>query len=115
MSEPTDASDQLTDALAERDRILVAMDVDAAKAFIAKHGGVVPRRSLDWTKVLHLARFETRTMPEDLFWESRIYLAQNGAQSIATLPPTSPYLRAALDLIFPRDLITADMRAEGIG
>jgi hypothetical protein len=101
----------LPEALAERDQILMAMDIDAAKAFIAKHGGYVPRGKIDWTRVLHLARFEVQTMPHEAIWESRMWLAKNGAQSVGTLPETSPYLRAAIDLIFPKDIMDAYLEA----
>lgn len=98
-------SDPLNDALAERNRILEALDVDAAKAFIAQHGGSVPSRKMDWLRVLHLARFEVTNLPPDLVTESQIYLARTGAQSVATLPAASPYLKAAMDLIFPSALV----------
>lgn len=107
----TDPATRLTEALRERDRILAAMDVEAAKTFISKHGGFISSRPLDWIKVLHLARLEVTSLPEDLIRESRIFLAQNGAQSIPTLPATSPYLRAAMDLIFPEDLTDAFIEA----
>lgn len=100
---------ELQGAIAERDRILTAMDVDAAQAFIAKHGGFVPKQAIDWTRVLHLARFEVTTMPTRLSQDSHIWLAKNGAQSITELSPSSPYLRAALDLIFPKDLTDAQI------
>lgn len=90
--------------IAERNHILRKMDIDGAKHFIAKHGGFVPKSSIDWVRVLHLARYEVRTMPEDMHWESRIWLAQHGAVSLMMLPPRSPYLRAAMDLIFPKDM-----------
>lgn len=103
----TTTTTTLTDALAERDRILADLDVDAAKAFIVRHGGVAPKRSMDWLRVLHLARFECRSIPPELVGESRVYLARTGAQLIADLPERSPYLRAALDLVFPKDLTDA--------
>lgn len=87
------------------------MDIDAAKAFIAKHGGHVPRRTIDWTKVLHLARVECKALPDEAIRESHIWLARNGAQSVMTLPPTSPYVRAAVDLIFPKDVTDAFLGA----
>lgn len=97
----------LSDALTERDQILTAMDVDAAKAFIANHGGFVPSGVINWVKVLHLARYEVRSLPDELVRESHIWLAVHGAQSVMTLSPTSPYCRAAMDLIFPKDLTDA--------
>jgi hypothetical protein len=104
-------SEELEIALDERDQILRRMDVDGAKQFIAKHGGFVPKSSIDWVKVLHLARYEVTTMPEDMQWSSRIWLAQHGAQSLMMLPPHSPYLRAAMDLVFPKDVIDAGITA----
>jgi len=102
-------------AIAERDRILTAMDVDSAKAFIAKHGGHVPRqRRFDWERVLHLARFEASSMPEDVWWESRIWLARHLGKSLGGLPERGPYARATVDLLFPRDL-TESYIAEQIG
>lgn len=100
-------TDALTAALADRDRILADLDVEAAKAFIVRHGGVAPKQPMGWLRVLHLARFECRSIPPELVGESQVYLAWTGAQAIADLPPTSPYLRAALDLLFPKDLTDA--------
>lgn len=102
--------DQLVAAMDERDQILTAMDVEAAKRFIVKHGGSLPKRSLDWLKVLHIARFEWQGAPKELVTESRIYLARNGAQSMVMLPSGSPYLRAAQDLLFPRNPTEAYVR-----
>src|SRR4051812_39157664 len=90
--------ESLAGALAERDQILTNMDVDAAKAYIAKHGGFVPKGAIDWTRVLHLARLEVTTLPADVNMDSRIWLARNGAQSVMMLSADSPYLRAAMDL-----------------
>lgn len=101
----------LQDALAERDAILTAMDIEAAKGFINRHDGFVPKGNIDWERVLHLARFEVTTLPDELLWESRIWLARHGAQSLMMLPPTSPYLRAALDLVFPKDLTDTYLKA----
>lgn len=101
----------LNEAIAERDGILIAMDVEAAKAFIAKHGGRVPKSTIDWIRVLHLARLEVTSLSSNLAMESRIWLARNGAQSLTMLPPASPYVRAALNLIFPKDLTDAYVRA----
>ena len=106
----SDQAAQRTTAFAERNRILLAMDVDAAKSFIVEHGGTVPKRPLNWERVLHLARFEVATIPDELRADSRIYLARNGAQSLLTLPHGSPYVRAALDLIFPKRLTDAHIR-----
>lgn len=95
-------------AIAERDRILMDMDSEAAKSFIAKTGGFVPKSNkINWVRVLHLARFEVRSLPEVYVKESQMWLARNGAQSILMLPPTSPYLRAAMDLIFPKTITDA--------
>jgi len=93
----------------ERDEILVAMDIERAKAFILLHGGTVPKRIPDWERVLHLARFECTNIPSELRQDSQIYLAMTGAQTIATLPQNSPYVRAALDLIFPVDVFEETM------
>jgi hypothetical protein len=94
-------------ALRERDDILTRMDSEAAKAYIVTHGGKVPRENLDWEKVLHLARLEVTTLPGEVRSESRVWLARNGAQSIMTLGPDSPYVTAVLDLIFPAALTDA--------
>jgi len=99
----------LAAAIQERDEILLAMDVARAKGFITAHGGKVPARSLDWVKVLHLARYEVTSLPEPERRASRLWLAMHGAQEVRSLPLTSPYLLAALDLIFPRDLIDTVM------
>lgn len=106
MNEPQkmERSPELTAAIAERDRILKDMDIEAAKAFIVKHGAKIPTRPLDWERVLHMARFEVTTMPDELRTASQIYLARNGAQSVMSLPHGSPYLAAALNLVFPKDL-----------
>jgi hypothetical protein len=101
----------INEAIAERDQILMVMDVEAAKVFIAKHGGFVPKGHIDWIKVLHLARFEAKSIAPELVSESHIWLARNGAQSLMTMPPSSPYVRAALDLIFPKDLTDAYVKA----
>ena len=100
-------TDSTEETMAERNRILSAMDVEAAKAFIVQHGGHVPGGPLDWVKVLHLARFEVTTLPPELITESQIYLARNGAQRIGMFPPGSAYERAALDLLFPKDVFEA--------
>lgn len=107
-------SNALIDALAERDRILTDLDIDAAKAFIANHGGFVGSDQLDWLRVLHLARLEVQTMPPDLISDSRVYLTMTGARSIGTLPEASPYLRSAIDLVFPRDLTDAYLTGIGV-
>lgn len=103
----------IAEAIAERDQILAAMDVDAAKMFIVKHGGTVPRGTLDWIKVLHLTRYETRSLPAEMVSDSHIWLARHGAQSISTLPPTSPYVRVVMDLLFPRNLTDAVLEQSG--
>lgn len=105
MSDHTATESAVTVAIAERNRILQAMDIEAAKTFIAKHGGVVTKRKIDWERVLHLARFEcAKGLPEEVWRESQIYLAMHGAQSLMMLPPTSPYVDAAMNLIFPKNL-----------
>lgn len=103
---------RIREANVERDRILMAMDIPAAKQFIASHGGYVPRGNIDWTRVLHLARFEATSLPEEHRTASHIWLAQNGAQSLMDLPRESPSARAALDLIFPNDLTEEFIRRE---
>lgn len=102
---------KLEAAIAQRDEILKAMDVDRAKGFILATGGTVPKRALDWTVILHLARHEVTTMPEDLHMESKVALARSGKYGIASLSPKSPYLLAAMDLIFPKTLTDADIKA----
>lgn len=102
-------SEQFAAVMKERDAILVSMDVDKAKAFIAEHGGAVPRSIKDWERVLHLARFECVKIDHRLRVDSQIYLATTGAQSVDSLPPNSPYLRAAMDLLFPVDTFEAYM------
>jgi len=99
--------DALAIAIAERDRILINLDADGAKAFIRLHGGTVPRGKISWLRVLHLARFEARSLPAEVQRESHIWLARNGAQSVMTLPPDDPYLLATMDLLFPRRITEA--------
>lgn len=106
---PDDLTVRIAAAMADRDRILSALDVEDAKRFIVAHGGTIPRRPLDWLQVLHLARFDVMTTTDEDRTDSRIYLARTGGQSIGTLPATSPYLTAAMDLIFPRDLFASSM------
>lgn len=101
------AATRLTEAIQERDRILVDMDVEAAKAFIAAHGGRVTKRKIDWVQVLHMVRIEVLTLPEAMRHESRVWLAQRGARSILTLPGNSPYVLMAMELAFPRDVTEA--------
>lgn len=95
------SGDELQSALAERDRILIALDQSAAKEFIVKHGGKAPE-NLNYELVLHMARHEVTLMPENLHMDSKIYLARSGHYGLAMEPPKSQYARAALDLIFPR-------------
>lgn len=101
--------DQISVAIAERNRILIDMDQDAAKAFVVEHGGKAPKR-LDWEIVLHLARCDVETISDDLRQESRIFLARSGYYGITSLPQNSFYARAAMDLIFPHDLTEAFIR-----
>lgn len=102
----------MNSTIEERNRILIDMDVEKAKAFIVAHGGSAPKSVKNWERVLHLARLECVTIDQDLRTDSHIYLAQHGAQSIETLPQNSPYLRAALDLIFPVDTFNAFMAVQ---
>lgn len=101
---------ELTAALQERDRILTAMDQEAAKAFIVKHGGSAPK-NLDYELVLHLARHEVTTVPHELHMDSKIFLARSGHYGLAMEAPNSRYARAALDLIFPKTMTDDAVRA----
>jgi hypothetical protein len=85
----------------ERNRILIDMDVEAAKAFIRDTGGTVPKRALDWKRVLHLARLEVQDIDQSFIDVSRVYLAMTGAQSIMMLPRGSVYFRCAMSLLLP--------------
>ena len=100
-------------ALAERNRILIAMDQEAAKAFIVRHGGTAPKH-LDYEIVLHLARWDVETIADDLRQSTRVFLARAGKYGIAQMHPNSPYVRAALDLIFPKTLTDQYIREMGL-
>jgi hypothetical protein len=107
-----DLKAQIASTIAERDRILLAMDEAAARAFVAKHGGRAPQ-NVNWTMVLHVARFECETIRRDhgtLWWDSRIWLAKNGAVSLGTTPERRECL-VALDLVFPKSLTERYMAA----
>lgn len=105
MSDQLPAAAAVALAIEERNQILRDMDIEAAKAFIAKHGGVVTQRKIDWVRVLHLARFEcAKGLPDEGWRESQMWLAMNDARSVMMLRPTSPYVEAALNLIFPKQL-----------
>lgn len=97
--------------IAERDAVLLSLDAEQAKTFIRAHGGKVPSGRVNWDQVLHVARFECMSIPAEARTDSHIWLAQNGAQSLATLPPESKCVRAALDLLFPPDMF-AEVMAE---
>lgn len=114
MTERSAEDQALDDALAERDSILMTLDVDRAKAFITQHGGTLPGGKIDWLRVLHIARFECRSIPPEYVTDSQIYLARHGAQSIRTLAPGSTYTKAALALLFPPDTVEAQMRKAGV-
>ena len=103
-----DLSIQIAESVAERDTILVTMNEKEAKRFVAKHGGKVDTR-LDWERVLHLARIESISLPIQAREESRIWLAMRGENPISMRPEQSPYVRAVLSLIFPKDLTDAYM------
>lgn len=92
-----------TEILAERDRVLAALDTIEAREFIRKTGGKVPGGNLDWFKILHLARLECfgDAITDEMRTDSRIYLAMHGAESIGTLSHRSPYLSAAMEILFP--------------
>jgi hypothetical protein len=101
-------TDHIAVAIAERDRILIALDVDAAKAWIVQYGGKAPK-NVNWPMVLHVARFECesiRASHNRLWWESRIWLAKHGAVSIGNDPDKRACV-VALDLIFPKALTDA--------
>jgi hypothetical protein len=108
-----DHQTQLSDALAERDDILINMDVDRAKDFVKRHGGTV-HHNLNWERVLHLARYEVKTIPHELHQDSHIYLARNGAQSVMDLNPNSQYARCVLHLIFPFNLTEESIKTMGV-
>ena len=101
----------LKESIKERDEILLSMDVERAKSFIKKHGAPLPSGRINWEQVLHMARFEVTSIPEEDRIDSHIWLAQNVGASLATLPPDSKYVRVVLDLIFPRDDYEATMEA----
>lgn len=100
-------------ALIERNRILVEMDQEAAKAFIVQHGGTAPTH-LDYEIVLHLARWDVETIADDLRQSSRVFLARAGKYGIAQMNPKSPYVCAALDLMFPKTLTDKYIREMGM-
>jgi hypothetical protein len=103
-------SPELLVAITERDRILADMDIEAAKGYIVKHGGTLPKRPLDWERVLHLARFEVTTMPPDLRTASHVYLIRTGVQPLGISAHAGPYVKAALNLIFPKAMTDAYIR-----
>ena len=104
----------LAKALKERDDILLAMDVEKAKAFVVQHGGTAPPH-LDWVRILHLARFEVTSMPDEAKTDSHIWLAAHGAKSISMYPQDSPYVLVTLNLIFPKHLTDAYIKSvEGV-
>jgi hypothetical protein len=96
------------DAIAERDRILMTLDQTAAKAFVKAHGAKLPPGPLNWERVLHLARLECVNLDPKAISDSRIWLARNGATSIAT-GDESREADVALNLIFPLDTYEAFM------
>ena len=111
MNIPHDLKTRVAEANVERNAILTAMDIDAAKAWITKHGANAPK-NVNWVMVLHIARLETVSLPEKLHWESRIWLARNGAVSLSTTPNKRECL-VALNLIFPKDLFEEELRSIG--
>ncbi len=96
---------EMTRGIEERNRILIDMDVEAAKTFIRDTGGKVPNRPLDWKRVLHLARLEVQDIDQSFIDVSRVYLAMTGAQSIMMLPLGSVYFRCAMSLLLPESWV----------
>lgn len=99
----TDFDERLKAAIAERDEVIASMDAEQARRFVAKHGG--GRYHLNWGVVLHLARWEIETVPWELREESRIFLAREGKYGVTQMNPRSHYAKAALDLLFPKDVM----------
>lgn len=89
------------EVLDKRDDILKRMDVQGAKEFLREHGGFVAPDRMDWVRILHLARLECVVIDHEFREESHIYLARTGAQRVSMLPSGSPYLKSAMDLLFP--------------
>jgi len=98
---------RIAKAIAERNAILMVMDVDAAQRWIVAHGASAPK-NVNWEMVLHIARLETVSLPEECRWESRSWLARNGAVSLSTTPQKRECL-VALNLIFPKDLFEEEL------
>jgi hypothetical protein len=99
-------TEDLTEALKERDQILIDLDIDAAKAFILKHGGRITNQqeSLNWLRIIHMARLECLSVPQYFRDASRMWLATRYPQRIGDLSLNSPYASVTLDLIFPRTM-----------
>lgn len=107
----SDLDERLAAAIAERDEVIASMDAERARDFVAKHGG--RRYHLNWGTVLHLARWEIKTVPDHLRRESRLYLARDGKYGILQMNQRSNYAKAALDLLFPRD-VTNEVEREAL-
>lgn len=105
-------SPELAEALDERNRIVAAFDIEAAKAWVIKHGGKVHAQA-NWERVLHIARMEINTLPERMRSDSHIWLARNGAIGLSTAPNHRDCLQA-LDLIFPKTM-TDELIARSMG
>lgn len=98
-----------TATIAERDRVLTALDVPGVQAFIRAHGGHVTERPVSWTAILHMARVEATSLPDELRTESRVWLAIHRQPEVHVAPP-GPALSMALDILFPPDLFAQTLR-----